>query len=135
MKFFFGTHRLMHNYIGKNTTLLGYHLGNDNTIVSDEWYDTRNTKTYMINLKFKSSSKVIFDRNSQDVYSDPGILKLEKPIQTAMFCDRNNNAYLIGQRFTKNGQFPFISEFNLKQHKQNVCTLRHTLIKKEVYRN
>jgi hypothetical protein len=70
---FFGTHRLMpHNYIGKNTTLLGYHLGNDNTIVSDEWYDTRNTKTYMINLKFKSSSKVIFDRNSQDVYSDPG---------------------------------------------------------------
>jgi dipeptidyl aminopeptidase/acylaminoacyl peptidase len=26
----------------------------------------------------------------------------------------NDNAYLIGDGFTKNGQFPFISEFNLK---------------------
>jgi hypothetical protein len=67
------------------------------------------------------------------VYSDPGILKLEKnQYNRYVLAIENNNAYLIGQGFTKNGQFPFISEFNLKQHKQNVYTLRHTLIKEDV---
>jgi len=91
--------------------------GNDTTaIVSDEWYDTRNTKTYMINPSNPSETpKVIFDRNSQDVYSDPGNFETRKnQYNRYVLAIENNNAYLIGQGFTKNGQFPFISEFNLK---------------------
>lgn len=91
--------------------------GNDNTaIVSDEWYDTRNTKTYLVNPSNPSQApKVIFDRNSQDVYSDPGNFETRKnQYNRYVLAIENNNAYLIGQGFTKNGQFPFISEFNLK---------------------
>ena len=95
----------------------GMTWGNDNTaIVSDEWYDTRNTKTYLINPSNPSQApKVIFDRNFQDVYADPGNFETRKnQYNRYVLAIENNNAYLIGQGFTKNGQFPFISEFNLK---------------------
>jgi len=91
--------------------------GNDNTaIISDEWYDTRNTKTYIINPSNPNQApKVIFDRNSQDVYSDPGNFETRKnQYNKYVLAIENDNAYLIGDGFTKNGQFPFISEFNLK---------------------
>ena len=91
--------------------------GNDNVaIISDEWYDTRNTKTYIINPSNPSQApKVIFDRNSQDVYSDPGNFETRKnQYNRYVLAIENDNAYLIGDGFTKNGQFPFISEFNLK---------------------
>ena len=91
--------------------------GNDNTaIISDEWYDTRNTKTYVINPSNPNQApKVIFDRNSQDVYSDPGNFETRKnQYNKYVLAIENDNAYLIGDGFTKNGQFPFISEFNLK---------------------
>jgi dipeptidyl aminopeptidase/acylaminoacyl peptidase len=91
--------------------------GNDNTaIISDEWYDTRNTKTYVINPSNPNQApKVIFDRNSQDVYSDPGNFETRKnQYNKYVLAIENDHAYLIGDGFTKNGQFPFISEFNLK---------------------
>ncbi len=91
--------------------------GNDNVaIVSDEWYDTRNTKTYIINPSNPSQTpKVIFDRNSQDVYADPGNFETRKnEYNRYVLAIENDNAYLLGDGFTKNGQFPFISEFNLK---------------------
>jgi dipeptidyl aminopeptidase/acylaminoacyl peptidase len=54
--------------------------GNDTVaIVSDEWYDTRNTKTYLINPSDLSQKpKVITDRNSQDIYADPGNFETKK---------------------------------------------------------
>ncbi|MDI5887317.1 alpha/beta hydrolase family protein [Flavobacterium yafengii] len=96
--------------------------GNDNVaIVSDEWYDTRNTKTYLINPSNPSQApKVISDRNSQDVYSDPGNFETRKnQYNRYVLAIENDNAYLIGDGFTKNGQFPFISEFNLKTLQSN----------------
>ena len=96
--------------------------GNDKTaIVFDEWYDTRNTKTYLINPSDPSQApKVIFDRNSQDVYSDPGNFETRKnQYNRYVLAIENDNAFLIGDGFTKNGQFPFISEFNLKTLKAN----------------
>nr|WP_315233648.1 prolyl oligopeptidase family serine peptidase [uncultured Flavobacterium sp.] len=96
--------------------------GNDNVaVVSDEWYDTRNTKTYLINPSNPSQApKVISDRNSQDVYSDPGNFETRKnQYNRYVLAVENDNAYLIGDGFTKNGQFPFISEFNLKTLQSN----------------
>ncbi|TDP00817.1 prolyl oligopeptidase family serine peptidase [Flavobacterium sp. 245] len=91
--------------------------GNDNiAIVSDEWYDTRNTKTYLINPSNPSEQpKLITDRNSQDVYSDPGTFETKKnEYNKYVLAIENDNAFRIGQGFTKAGQFPFIDEFNLK---------------------
>ncbi|WP_428231259.1 prolyl oligopeptidase family serine peptidase [Flavobacterium sp.] len=91
--------------------------GNDNTaFLTDEWYDTRNTKTYLINPSNPAQQpKVITDRNQQDVYSDPGIFETKKnQYNKYVLAIEKDNAYLIGEGYTKEGQFPFISEFNLK---------------------
>lgn len=91
--------------------------GNDNiAIVTDEWYDTRNTKTYLVNPSNpEEEPKVISDRNSQDIYSDPGVFETTKnEYNKYVLAIENDNAYRIGEGFTKDGQYPFIDEFNLK---------------------
>ena len=88
-------------------------------IVSDSWYDTRNSKSYLINLK-DNSSKIINDRNYQDVYSDPGNFAENKNQFGKNVIDiKNGKAYLIGAGFTKDGQFPFIDELDLGTLKKN----------------
>lgn len=91
--------------------------GNNTTaILYDQWYDTRNEKTYLINPSNPGQApKVIFDRNSQDIYSDPGSFETVKnQYGRQVLALENDNAYLIGEGHTKEGQFPFIDEFNMK---------------------
>lgn len=85
-------------------------------IAYDSWYDTRNTKTYLFDPSNNNvAPKVISDRNSQDVYSYPGNFETHKNEygQNVLLIE-NNNLYLMGDGFTKEGQFPFIDEFSLK---------------------
>jgi len=94
----------------------GITWGNDNTaIVMDQWYDTRNLKTYIINPSNPAQApKLISDRNYQDIYSDPGNFETKKNQYGRFVLTLDNDkAYLIGDGFTKEGQFPFIDEFNL----------------------
>jgi dipeptidyl aminopeptidase/acylaminoacyl peptidase len=94
--------------------------GNDNyAIIYDSWYDTRNAKTYLVNpSNLAAEAKIISDVNSQDIYSDPGDFETKKnEFNRYVLAIENDNAYLIGNGFTKNGQFPFIDEFNLKTQK------------------
>jgi len=98
----------------------GIMWGNDNyAIVYDSWYDTRNAKTYLVNpSNLSAEAKIISDRNSQDIYSDPGDFETKRnEFNKYVLAIENDNAYLIGNGFTKNGQFPFIDEFNLKTQK------------------
>ncbi|WP_293870879.1 prolyl oligopeptidase family serine peptidase [Flavobacterium sp.] len=85
-------------------------------VVTDEWYDTRNTKTYLINPSNPNkAAKIISDRNSQDIYADPGNFETKRNENNRyVLAIENNNAYRIGNGFTKDGQFPFIDEFNLE---------------------
>jgi dipeptidyl aminopeptidase/acylaminoacyl peptidase len=94
----------------------GIMWGNETTAIAyDDWYDTRNQKVYLFNpSEPKQAPKVIWDRNSQDIYSDPGNFETKKnQYNRYVLAIENNNAYLIGDGFTKEGQFPFIDEFNL----------------------
>jgi dipeptidyl aminopeptidase/acylaminoacyl peptidase len=93
----------------------GVMWGNANTaIVMDSWYDTRNTKAYLINPSNPTlAPKIIEDRNSQDVYSDPGNFEMKKnEFGRYVIAIENNKGYLIGAGHTKEGQFPFIDEFD-----------------------
>jgi dipeptidyl aminopeptidase/acylaminoacyl peptidase len=95
----------------------GISWGNDSfAIAYDSWYDTRNTKTYLINPSNPNQTpKILSDRNSQDIYSDPGNFETKKnEYGRYVIATENGNAYLIGDGNTKDGQFPFIDEFNLK---------------------
>ena len=48
--------------------------GNDNIAIAyDNWWNTRNTKTYLFNPSDTSQKpEILSDRNYQDRYSDPG---------------------------------------------------------------
>lgn len=90
--------------------------GNDNTaIVMEEWYDTRNTKTFLVDPSVADGNpKVISDRNSQDIYADPGTFETAKnQYGRRVLAMESGNMYLLGEGFTPKGQFPFIDEFNI----------------------
>ncbi|MEI8084642.1 MAG: prolyl oligopeptidase family serine peptidase [Paludibacter sp.] len=90
--------------------------GNETTaMVMDEWYDTRNEKTYLINpSKPETEPKIIADRNYQDVYSDPGEFEtIKNKYAKYVLAFDDNNLFRIGEGHTDKGQFPFIDAFNL----------------------
>lgn len=82
-------------------------------IIYDQWYDTRNIKTYLFNPSTKEDLKVIWDRNSQDIYSDPGSFQTKKnQFGRYTLQKKGNKMFLIGEGYTRDGQFPFIDEFD-----------------------
>ncbi|MDP2060953.1 MAG: prolyl oligopeptidase family serine peptidase, partial [Flavobacteriaceae bacterium] len=87
-----------------------------NAILFDSWYDTRNEKTYLINPSdVNEKPKKISDRNSQDIYSDPGNFETKRNFYgRQVLAIEKGNIYLLGDGFTKLGQHPFIDELNLK---------------------
>ncbi len=98
----------------------GVTWGNENlAIISDMWYDTRNTLTYVINPSNPNqAAKELYNRNYQDVYSDPGSYETKKNQygrQTLVIED--NKLFLIGDGFTAKGQFPFIDELDINTFK------------------
>lgn len=98
----------------------GITWGNDQyAMLSDYWWNTRNTKTYIINPSdFSQKPQVIWDRNYQDKYSDPGSPDTKRNEFGRYVLDiQNDNVFLIGEGHTPNGQFPFIDEFSLKTNK------------------
>ena len=93
----------------------GIHWSKDgDALISEEWYDTRNLKTHWLNPK-TGFSKVIEDRNSQDVYQDPGNFNQTKNEFGEYVIDaQNKKAYLLGEGFSEKGQHPFVDELNLE---------------------
>ncbi|MFV0536771.1 MAG: prolyl oligopeptidase family serine peptidase [Dysgonomonas sp.] len=91
--------------------------GNENTaILYDNWWNTRNTKTYLFNPSSSEQEPVVIsDRNYQDVYSNPGDFdtKRNQYGRNTLNID-GDKAYLIGEGYTEKGQFPFVDEFDLK---------------------
>jgi dipeptidyl aminopeptidase/acylaminoacyl peptidase len=85
-------------------------------IAYDNWWNTRNAKTYLFNPSDASSEPVVlFDRNYQDRYSNPGRFVTERnEFGNTVLSLKANNLYLIGSGYTKEGQFPFLDQMNLK---------------------
>lgn len=100
----------------------GITWGNGNlAIATDYWWNDRNTKSYLFNPSNASEApKIIFDRNYQDRYNDPGnFVTTRNDFDERVLELENGNAFLMGDGFSDKGQFPFIDQFNLKTHKTN----------------
>ena len=94
--------------------------GTDNVAIAyDYWWNTRNTKTYLFNPSDASKAPIVLhDRNYQDRYSDPGGFIMERNDMGSMVLTIfNNQAFSIGDGYTKDGQFPFVDQLNLKSRK------------------
>lgn len=100
----------------------GITWGNDAVAIGyDYWWNDRNTKTYLFNPSSPNQeAKIISDRSYQDQYSDPGSFVTTKNKYNRNVLEINGNkAYLMGQGFSEEGQFPFIDEYNVKSQKTN----------------
>ncbi len=90
--------------------------GNNNTAIAyDGWWNNRNTKTYCFNPSDPSQqAKIISDRSSQDRYSNPGVFVTRKnEFGSTVLALKKNNAFLIGDGFSDEGQFPFLDMIDL----------------------
>ncbi len=90
-------------------------------IATDMWWDTRNTKTYLFNPSDPASEPVVLsDRSYQDRYSDPGNFATTRNAfkESVLAMDKRGNAYLMGDGYTENGQFPFVDQMNLETQKK-----------------
>ncbi|WP_439183804.1 prolyl oligopeptidase family serine peptidase [Carboxylicivirga taeanensis] len=88
---------------------------NEVAIASDYWWNTRNTKSYLFNPSDASQKpEILFDRNYQDRYNDPGSFITERnEFNREVLVIDKDKAYLEGDGFSKDGQKPFIDQFNL----------------------
>jgi dipeptidyl aminopeptidase/acylaminoacyl peptidase len=85
-------------------------------VMYDNWFDTRNTRTYLFDPSNAGLvPKVISTRNSQDIYSDPGSFETRKnEFSRDVLLVEKDNLFLIGDGYTKDGQFPFIDQLSIK---------------------
>lgn len=89
----------------------------DYALVSSQWYDTRNLKTFVLNPKTQES-RLLHDRNSQDIYHDPGRPHFEEnKWGTNSLYVKNNKTYWVGSGYTADGEFPFIDELDMESLK------------------
>lgn len=94
----------------------GITWGTDSMAIgTDYWWNTRNTKTYLFNPSNPNEEPVlVFDRNYEDRYADPGrfVTTRNQYNRQVLELDKNE-AFLIGDGFTAEGQYPFIDKINL----------------------
>lgn len=85
-------------------------------IAQDYWWNTRNTKSYIFNPSDNTQAPiVIFDRNYQDHYNDPGITATKKNDFDKLVLDIQDDCiFLIGEGHSPEGKFPFVDKMNLK---------------------
>ena len=82
----------------------------------DNWWNTRNTKTYFFDpSKGTESVRVLIDRSSDDKYADPGrIQTVPNEFGEEILLLQKGSIFFFAEGFTKDGQFPFVSKMDLK---------------------
>ena len=96
--------------------LAGIIWGNKtNAVAIDYWIKNRNEKTYLFNpSNINQKPRIIYDRNYQDRYNDPGSFITERnAYNKSVLKIESNNLILMGDGYSEKGQFPFIDRLNL----------------------
>ncbi|MFN8575666.1 MAG: prolyl oligopeptidase family serine peptidase [Candidatus Sericytochromatia bacterium] len=86
-------------------------------IVKEKWWKTRNEKTWILPPDYPQfQPKMIFDRSSEDRYSDPGspITTMNKYGSQVLLTGQDNSVYMSGLGASPEGDKPFLDKFNLR---------------------
>jgi dipeptidyl aminopeptidase/acylaminoacyl peptidase len=93
---------------------------NDLALITESWWKTRKTRTYRVSpRKADGHTTVIFDRSSEDIYSDPGEpahKTLPNGRRTILTKDPKT-IYLVGRGASPEGDRPFLDCFDLQSRK------------------
>ena len=94
--------------------------GNDEMAIAyDWWWNTRNVRTLMFNPSdSKQQPVVLYDRNYQDEFSDPGSF-VTRPNKYGrdVLALKDKSAFMLGDGWTEQGQFPFLNQVDLTSGK------------------
>ncbi len=93
-----------------------YWCNNELAAVSELWYDTRRSCTFLINPENTDwLPRKVFDRNYQDIYSSPGNFEMIKNnYGRFVLAKEDQYLFLVGDGFTENGKFPFVDKLNFE---------------------
>lgn len=94
---------------------------NNNAIAYDIWWNNRNRKVYHFDpSESGDEAEIIYDLNYQDRYNDPGRFVMTTNDMTASILDiKDNKAFMIGDGFSEEGQFPFLNALDLESFESN----------------
>lgn len=99
------------------TRYAGINWGDDTkALCTDYWWNSRMIRTSLFNPSNSSEKPVLlYERNYQDIYSDPGkpVTRKNKYGMYVLYID-NDDIYLLGDGYSENGVYPFVDKFNLK---------------------
>ena len=129
---------------GEGTSLLKFKnryddviWGSDNVAIAyDYWWNNRNSKTYVFNPSDATETPILIDdRNYQDRYSDPGSFVTKRnPYGRYVLALEGNNAFLLGDGYTKEGQFPFVDRIDLSsKEKERLYQSNYTDRLEDIY--
>ncbi|XP_062211011.1 probable glutamyl endopeptidase, chloroplastic isoform X2 [Phragmites australis] len=89
-------------------------------LVYESWYKTRKTRTWVVSPDKKDASpRILFDRSSEDVYSDPGSPMMRRTAMGTYVIakikkqDRSTYILLNGMGATPEGNVPFLDLFDV----------------------
>lgn len=89
-------------------------------VLNDQWYETRSTRSFVFDPSSKAAPRLFSDRNSQDIYANPGNFEtIRNQYGRNVLAVENGKSFLIGPGYTKEGQFPFIDELDWTTLKTN----------------
>jgi len=94
--------------------------GNDNTaLVFERWTNDRKERVYLVNPA-TASKKILFDRNYEDGYNDPGnvITVQNESGRIVMLINKDNSVYLSGAGASSAGDMPFLDKLDLTNSKK-----------------
>lgn len=88
-------------------------------VVQEYWWNTRNTKVHLIDpARGSSRSRIIFDRNYQDRYADPGRFATRpNRFGKDILLTEGQGLYLIGDGYSPTGVRPFVDRLNTRTRK------------------
>lgn len=94
----------------------GIRWGTDKIAWVDEfWWADRKTRTYQIDPTNPSKKKTIFDRSTEDAYTDPGEVLLTTNLygRYVMHINPDNTIFLTGDGASPAGDKPFLDKMDL----------------------
>jgi dipeptidyl aminopeptidase/acylaminoacyl peptidase len=115
-------------FTGTPTTLLesDTRIGNvqwvrdDLALVTDRWWRTRRTRTWMINPSSPGTPQILFDRSYEDRYNDPGSFETTPTkygTRVVLTTPDGKGAYLTGQGASPQGDMPFLDRIDFASKK------------------
>jgi dipeptidyl aminopeptidase/acylaminoacyl peptidase len=98
----------------------GMQWGNDGVALAYErWTSDRKERVYQVNPS-AGTSKLLFDLNYEDAYSDPGnvMTTLNQYGRSVIYVSKDNAVYLAGNGSSPEGDMPFLDKLTLTNGKK-----------------